>query len=126
MATAVEQGQQLEEGIERLEKEIETTRVDIAEWENRERECNSLLSELRHSYIEAAALKVQGKSAPVDTLAKRIEDLKEKSVGFAHVVATKRDQLADLQARLQPLHVELSQREQARLIAQEKADLVAE
>jgi hypothetical protein len=120
MATAVEQGQQLEHGIERIEKEIETMRVDIAEWESRERECNSLLAELRQSYIEAAGLKVQGKSAPVDTLAKRIDDLKEKSIGFAHVIATKREQLSDLQARLQPLRIEQSERAQQLELAREK------
>ena len=122
MTTAsIEPEQQLEQGIERIEKEIETTRVDIAEWETRERECNSLLASLRAQYVEAAGLKVQGKSAPVDKLASQIETLKEQSIGFAHVIGVKREQLGDLQSRLQPLHVEQSQRAQARMIAEEKA-----
>lgn len=119
--SAVVEQDDLTQNIERLEDEIGLARADIAEWEGKERECNGLLTELRQSYIEAAGLKVQGKSSPVDALTKRIDDLKEKSIGFAHVITTKRQQLADLQARMQPLNAEQSQRAQARMIVEEKS-----
>ncbi len=77
-SVAVDQNVELSQAIEQLDDEIGRARADLAEWEQRERECNSLLAELRQSYVEAAGLKVMGKSAPVDTLAKRIDDLKEK------------------------------------------------
>jgi len=122
MTTAtVEPSADLEQAIEHLDERIGKQRAEVAEWEARERECNSLLAELRAQYIEAAGLKVQGKSSPVDTLAKRIEDLKEKSIGFAHVVATKREQLSDLQSRLQPLRDEQTRLARAREIAEERA-----
>jgi predicted nucleic acid-binding Zn-ribbon protein len=116
----VEPGLQLEMEIEQFERDIEATRAEILEWETRERECNSLLTELRAQYVEAAGLKVMGKSAPVDNLASQIETLKEQSIGYSHVIGVKREQLSDLQSRLQPLHEQQAKRVEAHNIAAER------
>lgn len=117
----VESSVDLEQAIAQLEVEIGRARMDLAEWESKQREANSLLAELQSLYAEAAAELVQGRRAPTEKLAKQIEDLREKLLGFGRVVSTKREQLSDLQARLQPLHLEHSQRAQARADAAETA-----
>jgi chromosome segregation ATPase len=122
MTTAtVEPSADLEKAIEHLDEQIGKQRAEVAEWEARERECNSLLAELRHSYIEAAGQKVMGRASPVDKLASQIETLKEQSIGFAHVIGVKREILSDLQSRLQPLHAEQTRLQRAREIAEERA-----
>jgi chromosome segregation ATPase len=120
MATVAMGDQQLEKGVEQLESEIGRARVDLAEWEGKQREASSLLAELQRSYAEAAAEVVQGRRAPTEKLAKQIEDLREKLLGFGRVIDTKREQLSDLQARLQPLHAEQSRLAQAQAIHEEK------
>jgi chromosome segregation ATPase len=127
--SVVEPGQQLEQEIEQFERDIEATRAEILEWETRQRECDSLLNELRAQYIEAAGLKVQGKPAPVDKLASQIETLKEQSIGFSHVIGLKREQLSDLQSRLQPLQVQITELVRSRLVEEERvavASLIAQ
>jgi hypothetical protein len=122
---AVEPSVDLEQAIEHLDEQIGKQRAELAEWEGKQREANSLLAELQSSYAEAAAEVVQGRRAPTEKLAKQIEDLREKLLGFGRVITTKRQQLADLQARLQPLHAEQSQRAQARRI-EDEAQLTAQ
>jgi len=119
-SAAVEPSVDLEQAIEQLDEQIGRARADLSEWESRQREANSLLSELQSSYAEAAAEVVQGRRAPTEKLAKQIEDLREKLLGFGRVIATKREQLADLQARLQPLYAEQSRLGQLRAVAEEK------
>lgn len=117
---AVDQDVELEQAIEILDEQIGKQRLEVAEWEQKERECNHLLADLQQNYIEAAGQRVMGKQAPTDVLAKQIDDLKTKSVGFAHVVATKRAQLSDLQTRLAPLYEQQTKRAQQRNLENER------
>jgi chromosome segregation ATPase len=120
-STIEEQGVDLEQAIERLDEQIGKQRAEVAEWEGKQREAASLLAELQSSYAEAAAEVVQGRRAPTEKLAKQIEDLREKLLGFGRVVVTKRAQLSDLQSRLQPFRDEQTRLVRMRMIAEERA-----
>jgi chromosome segregation ATPase len=129
MTTAVVEQDELEQEIEQLDEQIGRARAELAEWENKQREANSLLVELQSSYAEAAAEIVQGRRAPTEKLAKQIDDLREQLLGFGRVITTKREQLSDLQARLQPLQVEKTRIVRGRLVEEERiavASLVAQ
>jgi chromosome segregation ATPase len=129
MTTAVVEQDELEQEIEQLDEQIGRARADVAEWENKQREANSLLVELQSSYAEAAAEVVQGRRAPTEKLAKQIDDLREQLLGFGRVITTKREQLSDLQARLQPLQVEKTRIVRGRLVEEERvavASLIAD
>jgi hypothetical protein len=128
-AAAVEPGVELDRAIEVLEKRIEDKTAEVLEWESKEKEGNSLLSELRAKYIEAASEAVQGRKSPTDALSQQIEGLTEKLVGITRVVAIRRDDLSELRAALQPLQVEKTKVMRGKLVEEERvavAELIGE
>jgi len=126
MATSVmDQGQQesaLEQAIEQLDEQIGRQRADLFEWEDKQKSGNALLADLKVQHVQTCADQVLGKASPsaATKIAGQITDLENKLLGIGRIVSVKRDELAEAQAALQPLHVALTERAQARMIVEER------
>lgn len=132
MAPAIveEQDAKLENEIAALDEEIARARADISEWEEKGKSASNFLAELRAQHTEICADAVLGKASQgaVNKIALQIVDVESKMTGIERIVSVKRSGLSELQATLQPLHLEHSLRAQARADAEEQqaTDLLIE
>jgi hypothetical protein len=116
-----QQGVDLEHAIEQLDERIGRQRLEVHEWEEKGKSASKFLAELRAQHTEICADVVLGKASQgaVNKITGQILDLENKLIGIEKIVSLKRSELAELQSALQPLHVQQSERAQARAVEEE-------
>ena len=131
MASVMEQSDVgLERAISEVERQIEEGTMELREWEQKSQGTASTLADLKAELSEEAEREVLGKGKPglMSKIKVQLDDLETKRVGIARVVASKQSALAELRSELSQLHVQQSERAQARVVeqeAEETAQLIA-